>query len=177
MTHDEILYVDEYVEVVCNWVKEGNSPYLHNTDDDYIWVSGNGYQIHDFMFRDLPMDAPLISCFLFIEGQCSGEAGGSLGFFIYDGDAWSDEIRVLIPYWGAASDIWSWVNYDISSILNTQAKINASKLWLVCRTSHLLNIRRAYLFVSLDWGIPAKTGSPLLLLLPHWFWLERGARK
>jgi len=170
MTHDEILYVDEYDEVLCTWQKEGNSPYLHNTDNDYIWVSGNGYSIHDFMFRDLPIDAPLISCFLFIEGNCSGE--GTLGFFIYDGEAWSDEMQVVIP-----QDIWSWVNYDISSILNTQAKINASKLWLVCRTSHLLTIRRVYLFVSLDWGIPAKTGSPLLLLLAHWFWLERGTRK
>jgi len=142
-------YVDGFDWTNQAWTENGASPYLNDNTTNYISTSGSNNREGWFSFEDLSAIQNQIFSMkksVFIEFECmrSGSSG-SFEFRINDGSA------TYGPYSITPSSSYSWMSYDISSILTTTAKINNARVDITkIGTSGTVSIRRCRL--AIDFG-------------------------
>jgi len=129
----ENLPVNGFDNTRTGWTRVGTSPYLNLVDYplNYIYQSAGGVEIGDFSFANLA--SPYLGGQVFVEINArSSDGDDAVEVWLYDeGSAtWVlvDTLTApLPPTWLAT--------VDVSSILDTTAKINAAKVYLVKKTN------------------------------------------
>jgi hypothetical protein len=145
------LYVNSFSDVRTGWERFGASPYLHNTDADYIRQSGaTGDKIGDFGFGNLPQTiGEIYSCWLYMECYQEG-AGETIDVYIStDGGSTWNLVGTITPNAGS----YGWETLDITAYLGTHAKINNALMYLDYNATgapSYVYVRRAYLKVRID---------------------------
>jgi len=149
----DILYVDAYGSERDNWTKNGVSPYLNDSDSNYIYTFTNSSEEGDYGFADTthtPTDVQLK-----IETKHTSPFGNGFTLYLYDGSSWTnlgDQYPSLYN-----PDVYVWITVDVSAILDTMEKVNNAKVYFVSLIpfSGAIYIRRTRLdvtYVSSDSG-------------------------
>jgi len=133
----EELYVDSFSAEEVDWVEVGSSPYLHDSDDDYIRCAINNKYESAFGFPASGGSGTINSVKIRVEAM-SSTIGVYAEVYVWDGSAWQ-----LLGVTDT-SDVYTWNEFDATAILNTWAKINGATLRFKCvRTSGTVYVRRA----------------------------------
>ena len=126
MTVEE-LYVNGYDVSEYAWGMRGSSPYLHDTNADYVYTALNRVYVSAFTFPNSAGSGTLNSVVLRFEGKNGSNPYDSDGqLYVWDGSAWQYK-----GYLGLAGKTrYSWVEVDVSDIINTWDKVNGLKVRL-----------------------------------------------
>jgi len=127
------LNVNGFTEVSgwTGWTRAGSSPWLGSEDYpyNYIWSNVAGDNIGYFTFQDLPTGIVWNTVKLCLKTwQTGGDGSDYINIYLYDGSNWTPTPYTVIPTSTAAPGDYKEV--DVSSWLNTEAKINAAQLRL-----------------------------------------------
>ena len=130
MTVEEV-YTNSFDNTYVDWTEVGNSPYLHDTDTDYIDKLTSKTKTYSE------------GCWSFPNSAGSGTITNvKLRFENYRTNLYADDSGVVVYVWDGASWVYAgtltlmWTSYaweeiDVSSILNSWAKINGAKVYIV----------------------------------------------
>jgi len=134
MTVEEI-YVNAFDATYVAWAEVGNTPYLHDTDTDYISRLTSKtltYSEGIWTFPNSAGSGTITSVKLRFETKRSSLLGDDEGVIVYvwDGASW-----VNAGYIALWSTSYAWEELDVSSILNTWAKINGAQVYLETTTA------------------------------------------
>jgi len=122
-----LLYVDADDETRIDWVRVGANPYLDAIDynTNYVSVSGNNELVGDFGFANSGKSSESInSVVVQIYAKQSG-TNNPLAILIWDGSSWTSLGNIATP------NSWSWMNWTATTLLNTWAKIDGAKIYIV----------------------------------------------
>ena len=164
MTAEEV-YTNSFDATYVTWTAHGNTPYLQNSDTDYIYqVSARlaSYKDGCWSFPASAGSGTINSVKLEFEVKRSNVAGdASIGVSVWNGASWV-EIGTL----DITSTDYVWKEIDVSSTLNTWDKINGAKVYVTLgrygTTSDTLYIRR--LTRKVDYTLVAAIASKRLLV-------------
>jgi len=156
MTVEEV-YTNSFDATYVAWVEVGNSPYLHNTDTDYIYqVSARlvAYNEGCWSFPASAGSGTINSVKLRLEARRSNVSGdASIAVYVWDGSSWVN-VGSISP----SSTSYEWFEFDVSSTLNTWDKINGAKVYVMLSRygaqSDTLYIRRLTRKVDYTAGLP-----------------------
>ena len=144
-------YVDGFDSTTVEWTETGDTPYLSNSDLNYIVSDGTGQDESDFSFADLVGADSINSVDIYFEVNAdTSKPVENFDVFIYDGDSETD-MGTIAP----TTNGWDWYSMDISSKLDTVANVDAATLRVVSGRKgtgifDALTIRRAYLDVDYE---------------------------
>jgi len=124
MTVEEV-YTNAFDERLIEWEEVGLSPYLHDTDEDYVWTDTYLRQEGDWSFPASEGSGTINSVKLMVEAGTS--ATGTLRIYYWNGASYS-YVNVSIT-----SSSPAWYEIDVSAILNTWDKINGVKVYVQIR--------------------------------------------
>jgi len=119
--------VNGFDNTLIGWARTGSSPYLDAADyaTNYISTTGNGVQIGDFSFQSVPGGTTWGTVKLRIKTWQSGGGDDTLSIYLFDGTTWSSAYTVT-----PSTAVGYYPDIDVSSFLNSEAKINAAKMRL-----------------------------------------------
>jgi hypothetical protein len=155
----EYLYVDSFSWSRTEWVEVGSSPYLDDSDANYIWDDDDYDQERYFYFEDASASSGGIeSAKIQFETRCDSDDYFqfriSNGFYTYG----PYSITNLPSNYG-------WKEYDVSSILDSLSRVNNARIEIIYRRSGSgssdVYIRRSRLVIEVDSGftISSTVGS------------------
>jgi hypothetical protein len=123
MTVEE-LYVNGFDNNEVQWDEVGSSPYLHDSDVDYIRMSSVSYLYESrFTFPNSGGSGTINSVKIRVKAkQDYVEIPGTITVYVWTGSAWQS-IGNITP-----ATSYTWYELDASSILNTWDKINTAKV-------------------------------------------------
>ena len=129
MTVEEV-YVNAFDNGLHAWTAVGNSPYLHDTDADYIDRLTSKTAVYDegaWFFPNSAGSNTINSVKLRFETHRNKLTADDDGVvvYVYDGTSWIN--AGSIPVTGTS---YAWEEIDVSSILNSWAKINGAEVYL-----------------------------------------------
>ena len=148
----ESLYVDGYTLVTEGWIEIGLSPWLNNDTGNYIYDKLSATH-SEFTFADLPSSGTITSVTIYFECKAD-DAPNDDGFnvYIYNGTSWQ-----LVGSIKPSSTDWAWESININAILDSVAKVNGTKLYVVMTKvggADEVYIRKCYLYVDYTPGGP-----------------------
>lgn len=152
----ESLWVDGLGTERTGWTEVGTSPYLDAQDQptNYVWTTTKNAEHGDFTFANSGVGTGTINSVYLYVYAASAATAQNLEFYIWDGTAWS--LAGTLP----DNTPWSWVSFDISTILDTWTKIDAAKLYLLQgNTTVESDVDAAYLLVDYTSGVIEKNFS------------------
>jgi hypothetical protein len=159
----EEVYVNSFDGTEVAWVEVGSSPYLHNTTTDYIYSDTNNQYESKFGFPTSAGSGTINSVKIRVEVMNTYiEIGSSCKVYVWDGSSWVLLGEVSSP------DVYTWKEFDVTTILNTWDKINGAKLrFLSVVGDGAIYVRRATRKV--DYGAVAPIKKPIMKmdLGPH----------
>jgi len=123
MTVEEV-YTDAFDARLVAWTEIGNSPYLQNTDADYITTNADLREEGDWTFPASAGSGTINSVKLRLEARVSAFECGDVGVYVWDGSGWQ------FAGWIAPTILNAWYEIDVSAILNTWAKINGAEVYV-----------------------------------------------
>jgi len=161
----EELYVNAFDGTFLDWAEVGVSPYLHDTNVDYIYTAVNGVREGDWSFPASAGSGTINNVKLRFEARVT--ILDTTGFipYVWDGSGWT-----MLPPILPSSTGYAWYESDVSAILNTWAKINAAKVRLLSsRDVGTVYVRRCTRRVDYAAAVKAKAGlhpsKPLAIIL------------
>jgi len=165
MTVEE-LYVNAFDSTYIEWTEVPPTPYLDNNDLNYIYVTTskiNMFKEGCWTFPSSSGSGTINSVKLRFESKrsnVSGDAGVSV--YVWDGSSWFFYDGALFPI----STSYGWEELDVSSILNSWAKINAAKIYLETQTAIGITDTVYYRRCTrkVDYGVVAVIASKRLLV-------------
>jgi len=120
----EILYVNSYNEVNREWTEVGASPWLNNSDANNINTLTDEHLHDEFGFLDsVQTGNTLVSVVAYFEVNGPSARNDLLVPYIHDGVDWQELNGI-----DCDADDYAWFNQDISSILDTWAKVQGALL-------------------------------------------------
>ncbi|KPJ70916.1 hypothetical protein AMJ52_09300, partial [candidate division TA06 bacterium DG_78] len=127
---NEYLYVDGFGAEKTEWTEGGSAPYLDAIDDplNRVYTAADAAQEGDWTFAD----STFVGSFSSSQIELYCEQWGTLetiSVYIHDGSSWSN-VGSITP-----DASYSWKTLDTSSVLNTEAKIDAAKMYVVYQKS------------------------------------------
>jgi hypothetical protein len=146
----EYLYVNSFSGSYTQWVEIGSSPYLDNSDANYIWDNDNYDRERYFYFEDSSASSGNVeSARIQFETRCDGDDYFEFRIFNgYDTYGWYTIYNLPSSY--------GWKEYDVSSILRSLYRVNNARIEVRYRTSGSgssdLFIRRCRLLVEVESG-------------------------
>jgi len=164
MTAEEV-YTNSFDATYVAWVEVGNTPYLHNTDTDYIDRTSGRLATYNEGCWSFPSSAgsgTINSVKVRLEACRSNVAGdASVEVYIWNGASWVD-VGTITP----GSTSYAWFEFDVSTTLNTWDKINGAKVYVMLSRygakSDTLYVRR--LTRKVDYTLVAAIASKRLLV-------------
>lgn len=121
----EFLPVDAYVEETKEWSTYGAEPWLDSKDEDASYITTNTINktMSYFTFQDTTLST-ISLCNLMWQTRFAGLVGwASYSVYIWDG-AWQFVTNV-----SEGDPAWKTITRDVTSYLNTPAKVNAARLY------------------------------------------------
>lgn len=121
------LYVNGFDNTYLDWTRVAPSPYLDTIGSGYVSaIIGSNKKSGIFDYEDTAL-TPLSAVLDFYAWGTPDPDLGYLGFYVYvyDGSSW--QCAGLIQLSQATG---RWYSLDVSSILNSQAKVNAARTYL-----------------------------------------------
>ena len=155
----EEVYTNAFDATYVAWIEVGSSPYLHNTDTDYIYRLTSKtltYKEGRWSFPNSAGSGTINSVKLRFEDYRTNLAGDAgVDVYVWDGTSW-----VYVGYLNSYHTSYAWEELDVSSILNSWDKINGAKVYLQTWTAALTDtiyVRRLtrkvdYSAVSKSWN-------------------------
>jgi len=125
MTVEEV-YTDAFDNTVRMWAEVGSSPYLQDSDDDLVWIQVWSGQHGDWTFPVSAGSGTINSVKIRLEGYV-GESYPDTRFiavYVWNGSGW-ETAGIIYP-----NTDYAWYEFDVSSVLDTWAKINGAKVRL-----------------------------------------------
>ena len=129
MTVEEV-YTNAFDNTYVAWVEVGSSPYLHASDADYIdklTSKTTTYKEGNWSFPNSAGSGTITSVKLRFEVKRSDLLGDDLGVTVY---VWNGASWISVGILALDSTSYAWEEIDVSSILDTWAKINGAKVYL-----------------------------------------------
>lgn len=150
----EDLYTDAFDDARKGWLRSGTSPYLGDNAD---YVNTNlvaNEEIGDWGFPNTAMGAGDTLNAVYLRLYATRTAAGFevIDVYVHDGSAWS-WAGIVMP---ETAGVWGWHELDVSSILNTLAKINACKVYFLSITANV-KLRVNRLVGRVDYSPPPTT--------------------
>lgn len=150
----EILYVETYTAVQEEWIETGNSPWLQDSDADYLNSDANNEYHKEFAYEDTTLAwSSITSIKGYIENMNEYKTPYSSGgtYSIYHGDeedmynlpfgfAW----RNLVWRWDITGELKNVVFNDIDELNDARCKIKSS----IYVAGLDIYARRAYLLIT-----------------------------
>ena len=123
MTVEEV-YTNAFSASKVAWIETGTSPYLHDTDADYIRTSTDFANEGDWTFPNSAGSGTINSVKLRFEADVTQEGCASVAVYVWNGSSWvyAKDLHPTTSY--------TWLELDVSSILNTWTKINDVEVYL-----------------------------------------------
>jgi hypothetical protein len=126
---NEYLYVDGFGSERTAWVEVGISPYLNAVDGvNRVYTASDNAEEGDFTFSDSSVSGAFSSSQIELYSYQAG-AAETIDVYIHDGTSWNN-MGSITPAAG-----YSWLSIDTSSVLDTKAKIDVAKLYVVYQKS------------------------------------------
>ena len=117
------LYVNSNDTSRMDWSEIGTQPYLDAVDSNYVTTNVANALEGDFGLMDSGKSTETITnVTVQIYGQHTN--GNNLEVFVWNSSSWTSLGTQ------AMTSSWSWVNYTVTTVLNTWAKIDAAKIYL-----------------------------------------------
>ncbi len=156
----EYLYVSNFGWNYAQWVEAGSSPFLNDDDSSYIWENIDYDREGYFYFQDSSLGSGNVeSAKIQFEARCAGD--DYFEFRIYNGYTtygWYSITGLPANY--------SWLEYDVSSILSSLSRVNSARIEVRYRQSGFSSaevfIRRCRLVTRVevsDFTILSTSGS------------------
>jgi hypothetical protein len=135
----EEVYVNSFDNSEVAWVEVGASPYLNDSNANYIFTDGSNYYESKFGFPNSAGSGTINSVKIRVEAyQVPVDVGRVASIYVWDGSAW----RFLGNVGEALS--YTWFELDASAVLNTWDKINGALLRIRASTGDgEIYVRRA----------------------------------
>lgn len=142
----DTLYVNSFSSTDTTWIEYGSTPYLWDTDADYVNATLQNQVESWFAFADHTGSESINYVYLYVESSQNGDDGVVLS--LQATGVTETQVGTITPNNGA----YTWQYVDVSTILDTWEKINSTELKLSCSKSGPAfgeqSVRRAYLYVD-----------------------------
>ena len=129
MTVEEV-YTNSFDSTYVAWFEIGSTPYLQDTNTDYIQEDSARlvtYKEGCWSFPNSAGSGTINSVKLRFEAMRSNAGGDAVvAVYVWDGTSW-----IAIGNLAPISTSYAWVEMDVSSTLNTWAKINGAKVYVL----------------------------------------------
>jgi len=131
---DYYYYVNSFSGTYVDWESVGTSPYLNAVDypSNYVYIAGakSNKKIGNFGFQDAGSEQSETISKVFVEINGYASEDPDIGYpavrlYVYDGSTWT--LYSYIPL----TSTKQWISVDVSSKINTWAKVNACQIYLV----------------------------------------------
>jgi len=123
MTVEEV-YTNAFSARLIDWYAIGNSPYLQDTDTDYIESDTVACDEGDWTFPNSAGSGTINSVKLRLEGRKSSAISGGVNVYVWDGSAWQNLGSLPL------TQTYAWYELDVTAYLNSWAKINGAKVYV-----------------------------------------------
>ena len=123
MTVEEV-YTNAFSARLTAWIETGNSPYLQDTNTDFIEMEEESGDEGDWTFPNSAGSGTINSVKLRLEARKSAATSGSTRVYVWDGSAWKSLGGLSL------TTSYAWYELDVTSILNSWAKINGAKVYV-----------------------------------------------
>lgn len=118
------LYVNSYDSTYTQWSVVSSSPYLDDGTSSLITSFSAGAKMGWFSFPDMSSKASeIVYAYLATYSIDNNEISGGATVTLSDGSSWHNH---TIGFTGTSE--WEWHYEDVTSFLNTPAKVNAAKI-------------------------------------------------
>ena len=125
MTVEEV-YTDAFDNTYVDWTEVGASPYLDDSSDNYIYTNISDQLEGNWTFPASAGSGTINSVKLELEmNTLYGDSTGNVTVYVWDGTSWVDAGNIY-----GDMTTYTWKELDVSSILNTWAKINGAKVYV-----------------------------------------------
>jgi len=133
----EDLYVNSFNNAEHGWSVQGTTPYLQNSDGDFIYTVGSvNAKESAFLFPASAGSGTIASVKIRVENkQVIIDVGAGRGAYVY---VWDGSAYQLLGYL-YPTESYVWKEFDASAILNSWAKINGAKLRFVSLVEDMLS--------------------------------------
>lgn len=154
MALTETLYVNAFNSVIEEWDETGASPWLDNDQETGISTSVDDEWHDEFLFPDHGVTGTLNSVFLWIEVNGPSARNDKVYIYLWGEAGAKKSIEwVLIAQLDSDDDVYTWYNYDVSTVLHDWTTVDAAKLKLQYQRSgsastQTIYVRRAYLIAD-----------------------------
>lgn len=139
------LVPDAFIVEAQGWSTVGTSPWIDTDDGDTSYIQPTDTWMSYFTFKDLVGMTSITGVYYNLKcRRVVGIGSGNVRTHLWDGSAWN-----VVGDAGIASDSYILFDADVTSILNTVAKVNAARLkYELLPSTDTLRITYAYLSVS-----------------------------
>jgi KaiC/GvpD/RAD55 family RecA-like ATPase len=131
------LYVDIFDNTRTGWTKHGTDPYLDAQDypTEYVWMGLDRTQsIGDFGFQNSSKSSKTINSVTLRVYAWKEDSQDTLWVYLWDNSSWGNAYDVTRTTAG-------WTEFDVTSKLDTWAKIDIAKIYLNGDTTQTQNYR------------------------------------
>jgi hypothetical protein len=134
----ETVYTNSFSALTVDWSETGVTPYLHDTDADFIGTSVDAKVESNWAFPTSVGLGTINSVKFGLELLGVGAGTGAIKLEVWANGIWNDVGNV------ASTNVMEWVETDVSTLLTTWAKINGChvRLTSVITGAMLLYARR-----------------------------------
>jgi len=153
-------YVSNFDSTATDWTEVNSAPYLNNTDTDYVTTATKSQVESFFEFGSTGITTGTINSVVFyIETQQDTGGDDKITVNIQATGVTLTAVATYVPNVGS----YSFQSTDISTILDTWAKINSAEISLTSvRTGTAMTAvyaRRAYLYITYTAATPNPIGK------------------
>jgi len=121
----EEVYTDAFDATYVAWTEVGSSPYLNDSNANYIYSLTNNQLEGYWTFPASAGSGTINSVKLRLEMDTEyGDSSGNVTVYVWNGTSWT----VYTIYGDMTS--YAWKEIDVSALLNTWAKINGAKVYV-----------------------------------------------
>ncbi len=131
------LYVDIFDNTRTGWTKHGIDPYLDAQDysTEYVWMGLDRTEsIGDFGFQNISKSSETINSVTLGVYAWKEDSQDTLSVYLWDNSSWGNAYNVARTSAG-------WTEFDVTSRLDTWAKIGIAKIYLNGDTTQAENYR------------------------------------
>ncbi len=120
------LYVNADDGAKTDWTRVGTNPYLDAIDynTSFLNTSGKNRVVGDFDFADSGKSTETINNVTVQAYVRQNETDRALRIFIWNGTDWQAGSSIVVP------TSWSWINWTVTTILDTWTKIDGARMYL-----------------------------------------------
>jgi hypothetical protein len=122
----EEVYTNAFDARIVDWIETGASPYLNDSDANYISVSLDAKEEGDWTFQNSAGSGTITSVKLRFEALLSIADCGSLAVYVWNGTAW-----ILATEFTPTAPSYAWYEIEVKTILDTWAKINGAEVSVI----------------------------------------------